>query len=984
MAPGCRSPWRFADAAQMAVLALLALLAAYPHCSLAQGPFRLEEVEVTIRQGAYVDALRRLRPLLNEGSDEVRRDALIGLGHLHTALADPNKAKDYLQQAHDLAVRLDEPASRARILILRARLDMLQTRYVRAQEELEQARALAGQASGKGVLIEALLWHAELRQRQGDSLDAERSLNEALALAEKHGDRGVQALAIAQQAAFHARRANYQPALDLWQQALGRFRSEGYLPSEALAILSLGELNAELGLLGDAVPLFVDSLKRFRTLADPVGEVRALIRLGHAHLRLKEPDKAIHYAETALATARKRHDYVGEGEALVQLGELWLEHKVQGRMLMPDPGVALKHLKSAMEIYRDAGDRYAESRTYLKVGAAYLAANQPRVAARVFEEVGKGASQTGDEETLWQALRGEGKGLAMAALYAEAAKRYGGAVAVLERAYQRTAGLDREARSAFLGDRRGLFEEYIDVLLKVQDAATGENALMSAFGISELARSRQFSEMLAGAGAERAAGRESPRLRELVERERLLRLDYGLLTRSLVSLRASDQRQELSSLQERQRTLRAELDRIQADIDRQFPKYAELAKPRQFTVQDVQALLAPDETLLSYFVMRDQSVVFIVKRHSFHAVPLALGRAAVRQLVDRFRRPLAEIQNLDDLRRWKPDAAVELYGKLVAVIAAQLPKQGQLIVAGDDALYTLPFEALLVEKPSEATAGTGPAFREYADMPWLGNRHSISYVPSAGALLALRRESRPGGWRQALIAFADPDFGSDSEAESTLSTKGGLSGALLARSTGIKGIPRLAETAVEVAAVNGILGGKGQLFLRKQASEGRVYETNLMGTRYLMFSTHGLLGGDFTSLGQPALALSLVNNPAGVDGFLTMSEVLGLRMDADMTVLSACNTAGEPENARGGEGFAGLTRSFMYAGSRSLVVSHWPVGSQATVALMTAFFKELAAGHPKAAALARARQKVRLTVQQGLQLAHPFFWAPFVLVGDPR
>ena len=144
------------------------------------------------------------------------------------------------------------------------------------------------------------------------------------------------------------------------------------------------------------------------------------------------------------------------------------------------------------------------------------------------------------------------------------------------------------------------------------------------------------------------------------------------------------------------------------------------------------------------------------------------------------------------------------------------------------------------------------------------------------------------------------------------------------------------------------------------------------------------LAAIFPALGQPALALSLVNNPAGIDGFLTMGEVLGLRLDADVTVLSACNTAGEPENARGGEGFAGLTRSFMYAGSRSLVVSHWPVGSQATVALMTEFFRELAAGRPKPVALANARQKLRQTVQQGVQLAHPFFWAPFVLVGDPR
>jgi hypothetical protein len=94
--------------------------------------------------------------------------------------------------------------------------------------------------------------------------------------------------------------------------------------------------------------------------------------------------------------------------------------------------------------------------------------------------------------------------------------------------------------------------------------------------------------------------------------------------------------------------------------------------------------------------------------------------------------------------------------------------------------------------------------------------------------------------------------------------------------------------------------------------------------------------------------------------------------------------AGEPGAARIGEGFAGLTRSFMYAGARSLVVSHWPVSSQATVELMTAFFQELAAGRSKPEALALARRRLRSLTQDGVQLAHPYFWAPFVLVGEPR
>lgn len=966
---------------RLGALCLLLLAAGPSHAQTGQ-PFSAEAAETAIRQGDYVGALRQLRAAQAGSSDAIRRDALTGLGRLYLVLVEPDKARDHLQQAHALAEQLGEPASRARVRVLQARLDLLQTRYGRAREGLEQGLALARQSGDDSARFEALRWLGEVLQRQGDSAAAEHAISECLALARAGKVGGALAFALAQQASYHARRADYRQSMDLWQQALGHFRALGYAPSEAQAILSLGELNFELGLVGEAVPLLEDALRRFRSLADPVGEVRARIRLGDAHMRLGQAGQALAQAESALATARKRHDYAGEGEALAQLGELWLEHAVEGKVLMPDPHVALKHFRASMEIYRDAGDRYAESRTYLKVGAAYLAARQPRVAVKVFEEVARGAATGGDDETLWQALRGQGRALAKVSDYGTAAQRYGEAVEVLERAYRRTAGLDRAARSAFLGDRRGLFEEYLDVLLRLDAAGTDSTA--AAFAVSELARSRQFSEMLAGAGAERAAGRESPQLRDLVERERLLRLDYAQITQALIAGRDVEQRQEQSALQTRQLSVRSALEGVQSRIESQFPRYAELARPRRHTVADVQAALAADETLLSYFVMRDSAVVFVIGRKSFRVVPLKIGRGELRKRVDRFRRPFAELRGIDDLQRWSPEAAVELHEAIMSPVATLLPAKGPLIIAGDDALYTLPFEALLKGWDKSARAEGGPAFRDFAALPWFGDRHAISYVPSAGALLALRREARASSWPQVLVAFADPDFGAGSEAEGALATKGGLQGAVLSRATGMRGIPRLAETADEVAAVNRILGGKGRIFLRGEASEAHVYETNLSGTRYLMFSTHGLLGGDFSSLGQPALALSLVNNPPGIDGFLTMGEVLGLRLNSDLAVLSACNTAGEPENARGGEGFAGLTRSFMYAGARSLVVSHWPVGSQATVALMTAFFQELAAGRAKPVALANARQKLRQTVQQGVQLAHPFFWAPFVLVGDPR
>ena len=118
-----------------------------------------------------------------------------------------------------------------------------------------------------------------------------------------------------------------------------------------------------------------------------------------------------------------------------------------------------------------------------------------------------------------------------------------------------------------------------------------------------------------------------------------------------------------------------------------------------------------------------------------------------------------------------------------------------------------------------------------------------------------------------------------------------------------------------------------------------------------------------------------------------MKEVIeDLELNAELVALSACNTAGETGQANNGEGFAGLTRAFMYAGARSLLVSHWAVDSLSTQALMTSTFRNIKAGMPVLAAVNDAqRQLVAGRYSRGeytFSRAHPFFWAAFVYVGD--
>jgi CHAT domain-containing protein len=213
-------------------------------------------------------------------------------------------------------------------------------------------------------------------------------------------------------------------------------------------------------------------------------------------------------------------------------------------------------------------------------------------------------------------------------------------------------------------------------------------------------------------------------------------------------------------------------------------------------------------------------------------------------------------------------------------------------------------------------------------------------------------------------------------------------------SAGIGLLPRLSDTVAEVRSMAMALNAdlEQDVFLGAQASEGAVKNTGLSGYRVISFATHGLVPGDLDGLTQPALALSApeVANDPNNDGLLTLGEILGLKLDADWVVLSACNTgSGEGEGA---EAVSGLGRAFFYAGTRALLVSNWPVETTSAKALTSELFRRQAANDNLSRGEALRQSMLTLIKGPGyvdtesgktvFSYAHPIFWAPFSLVGD--
>lgn len=473
-----------------------------------------------------------------------------------------------------------------------------------------------------------------------------------------------------------------------------------------------------------------------------------------------------------------------------------------------------------------------------------------------------------------------------------------------------------EFRAGFVEDKGRLYEDTVELCLSLGQVDRG-------LEFCERAKSRALLDLLSHR-ADLSIRALTPDDRPLVDELMRLRAERDLLYRRRIGGEGFGERggggelTDASTEDARVMAIEKRITTLWHNLLIRSSNYASQAALWQVRTEPVQPYLPPGALLVEYFAVHDRLVAFLVTPDQTEAVYLPASLSQVQHLMQLFWLNLKSVPRSSPDRRPALEASlrgvfVKLYSLLVAPFASRLEGIQKLIIVPHGPLHYLPFHAL------------------YDGQQYLLERVAVSSLPGA-SILRYCREARPAS--QGLLAVGHSYGG------------------------------RLPFTRQEAASISGLWAGSA--LIEDQATLD-AFRATAPHQRVLHLATHGEFRSDNPLFSGLALA----------DGWLTTLDVFGLRLNASLVTLSACETGRSVVG--GGDELQGLMRSFLAAGAASLVVTLWTVEDQSTALLMDSFYRALSGGHDKGAALRLAQREL---MQSNEAYRHPYFWAPFCLVGD--
>jgi len=763
-----------------------------------------------------------------------------------------------------------------------------------------------------------------------------------------------------------------QLALGQLEQSLTIFRAAGERKGVAYANRDLGIIYYSLGEAESSIYYFRQALELSREVGDRQLEASCLLNVGLASNSLGHTEQALASLNEALTLQRAIGDHNGEAHTLNYLGTIYDTDRRGARQK------ALDYYGRALRLSRDpeVADRESEAQTLYNMGRVYSRLGEQQQAFGHFSQSLRLFSLIKNRRGAAFALHGMAGVERDRGRLDDALRHAEASVELIETLRDRIAGPDW--RASFMASARGLYELNVDVLMRLHRARPRGGYLAQSLVVSERARARSLLELLLEQRADIRQGVSASLLERARGLEQMLN-DKAEYQMRLLSGRHTPE--EVAAVDAEITRLNVEHQEVEARIRAESPRYAALAQSasRPSALPLIQRGLPGDDTLLlEFFVGEEKSYLWLVSGDALNGFTLP-GRAQVEEAAALVMSPLTEHGTREEFEA----KAADLSRLLLGQAAPQLGRK-RLVIIADGALEYVPFAAL--PAPSRGR-------RPYVP---LINDHEVINLPSATVLATLREQlTRRTPAPKEVAVLADPVFTtSDTRVVRADGTHEGASGPPQAGNadrphvsarpldqlmrSGLS-LERLPGTRKEAELILSLVPKESALAAFDfDASLATALSPRMRDYKIVHFATHGFFNPTRPELS--GLILSLVDkNGAERNGFLSIPQVFGMSLAAELVVLSGCQT-GQGKHVKG-EGLIALTRGFMYAGAPRVVSTLWHVPDDATAELMGRFYGAMLRQGLRPGAALRAAQ---LSMSGDARWSAPQQWAGFIISGEWR
>jgi CHAT domain-containing protein len=809
--------------------------------------------------------------------------------------------------------------------------------------------------------------------------EASAKYSDALKLYRAAGDRHGEAQMLGNLGATSAASGSYEDALESYEAALNTYKETRDAEGERRIRTNLAVLAQNRGQTEVAIKQFQEALDP--SAATDELKIINLENLGRIYSQAGEYTQAIDCFTDSLALIRKLGDATREGTSLMVLAEIYgssgdrdksLACLLQARELFSKGGEVPRRVSHLIgSALLDSG-RIAEAEPYIKesgyrsdTARLSLMKSEFDTARKLYDELLRVAKQYGRSQDTFIAYAGLGR-----------VHESLGDLRNADKYYSLASDASEQLRaSLLLSERKDFYSKPINGFVPIEPVRGLVRVRMKmkraaeSLVLSEQIRARNFADHMAR--RLRVSSASAPKAVLEQEELRFDKLASLLKARDLFSRQQDPRRfdQLTRSIDKAERELKAFMETLRKN----FPAYYALRSGRPLTLSE--SGIRDHEYVLVLDALGDGVGVKLIKGKrliysAYEEGPESDLEKEVTQLLGSM--------SPQKLEKFPAKTAFRLQEQLCAHALSKVPSGTPVIIVPDSLLATVPFEALVMSKPEDAS-GTkdGPAIEK---LQFLGDVYPVSYYQSITALTLTRKRAKATPAANRLLVIADPIFSPDDErlhahasgepedSSKTITVKL----MEITKKTGLS-FPRLAFTGRLAGAMDTMFPGITDTLTGTGATKQRLFSLPLHSYAYLVCATHGYYGNDIPGIMEPVLALSLV--PSAEDGLLTMSEVMGLDLNAELAALIACQTG--LGQSLPGEGVMSMGRAFQYAGARSVLMSLWSVAEKPSVKLVESFFAHRNEGKTKREALRLGRKDLK---QQGYD--HPFFWASFILVGE--